>query len=78
MEVIVSDKSNFVEIWLTRADQEDPQCMDTLPKMVEDIVRQKRYPIIFRSGREEMYDVTLSLLQHNRICSASQVEEQKT
>ena len=66
MEVILAPSSSIAEIWLTRADQESPEVMATLPATIEGLKAQKRYPVVFHSGTSSLYDNTLGLLLHNR------------
>ena len=66
MEVILTAKSNIAEIWLTKADQGDPDVMAALPSIIESLKAQKRYPVVFRSGTGSLYDNTMGLILHNR------------
>ena len=66
METRLTSNLNIAEIWLSTADQRDAACMATLPAVIADLKAQNRYPVVFRSGAESLYDHTLGLLAHNR------------
>ena len=66
MRFILDEEHRFAEFWLSNADQDDP-------KIEEYVLRQaplwnaKGYlPVIYRSGKEDLYEMTLALLRMNR------------
>ena len=72
MEISRAEKSNTVSIWLTGEDQRDQRCMAELPGLIASLAKQGLLPVVFRSGKEPLYDLTLALLKHNRERMAEQ------
>ena len=67
MEIVQTGPANDIAaIWLTKEDQSNDQCMAELPGIIQSLVRQKLTPVVFRSGKEPLYDGILALLRHNR------------
>ncbi len=72
MEISRAEKSNTVSIWLTGEDQKDEQCMAELHGLIASFAKEGLVPVVFRSGKEPLYDLTLALLKHNREQMAEQ------
>ena len=56
----------IVEIWLTRAEQEDDDLHQQLQKLYQDYSRRKFKVAQFHSGAGSLYDATRDLLLFNR------------
>ena len=70
MIVKQNDRLKIMEIWLTRADQEDAALLECLkPKYVE-WKQQGILPVVYRSGTESLFDCTIDLLTYTRTRSA--------
>lgn len=74
VEISRAEKSNIVSIWLTGEDQKDEQRMAELPGLIASLAKQGLLPVVFRSGKEPLYDITRALLKHNRERMAEQNE----
>lgn len=66
MEISRAEESNVVSIWLTGEDQKDQRCMAELHGLIASFAEQGLLPVVFRSGKEPLYDMTRALLKHNR------------
>lgn len=76
MEVKVNDDMKLVQIWLTKAEQEDAALGESLRRQYQ-IYKEKKYMVAqFHSGTEDLYPVTRDLLRYNRKRSA-QLEVQR-
>ena len=70
MEMNVRDDKKLVEIWLTNAEQMDPDLREGL-KGIYARYKVKKYMVaVFESGRENLYENTRDLLLFNRRRSA--------
>lgn len=70
MKMFVDEQKKIVELWLTAAEQNDPTLMESL-KPLYGVWREKKYrPVVFRSGRRDLLDLTEGLLLHNRTVAA--------
>lgn len=78
MEMNVRDESKIVEIWLTRAEKDDPALKAGLQD-IYDKYKQKKYTVaVFQSGEGELYQSTLDLLAYNkRRVAELQVQQEK-
>ena len=69
MEMRINKK--IVEIWLTRAERNDPVLRKKLKTVCADYGRE--YTVaVFESGNGELYQNTLDLLRYNRQLSAEE------
>ena len=69
MEMHINNK--IVEIWLTRAERDDPILRKELKAVCTEYGR--KYTVaIFESGNGDLYLNTLDLLRHNRQLSAEE------
>ncbi len=66
----VGENKRDVFIWLTNADQACETAEETLTVVISEWKAKGFYPVVFRSGREELHDLTFSLLKHNREVTA--------
>ena len=66
MEISRAEKSNVVSIWLTGDDQKDEQCMAELHGLIASFAKEGLLPVVFRSGKEPLYDMTRALLRYDR------------
>lgn len=78
MEISKNEKSKTISIWMTNADQRDEKCVAQVQALIREWHGKGWLPVIFRSGREDLYMDTLALLKHNRDQSARrEVEAEK-
>ena len=70
MQIERNEQAKQISVWLTKADQEDPQLSRWLQQQYPTWKQQKYQTVVYRSGSEDLYDNTLALLKHNRILSA--------
>jgi len=63
------DKKSVI-IWLSNEDQADETFMASLDQIIKDWTDQKYFPVIFRSGKNDLYENTYAMLKHNRELSA--------
>jgi len=56
----------IVEVWLTRAEQEDKALREQLSRMYADYKAKKYKVAEYRSGSAELYAATRDLLLYNR------------
>ncbi len=66
MEIHVHEELKLVEIWLTRAEQEDQQLREQLRSVYRDYKEKKYMVAQFQSGQEDLYGLTRDLLLFNR------------
>ena len=70
MMIQVGENKKDVFIWLTNADQAGEKAEETLSAVIAEWKARGFYPVIFRSGRADLYDQTFALLKHNRDAAA--------
>lgn len=70
MQMSVKEESKTVEIWLTRAERDDPVFRESLKPLYKKYREQKYLVAVFLSGDEDLYDLTRDLLLFNRRRSA--------
>lgn len=66
MELEVVDTRKIVCVWLTHADQDDPEIQDQLKSLYLKYKRRKYCVAVFHSGHEDLEGLTRDLLQYNR------------
>ncbi len=78
MQIKIHDESKMVEIWLNRAEQEDPAVQANLGRLYEKY-RQKKYLVaVYRSGQQDFYNNVRDLLLYNRRrCAELSVMQEK-
>ncbi len=76
MQILANDDKKIVTIWLTKEEQEDHGCASILEHLIRSWREKQYYPVIFRSGTEDLYDSTLALLKYNKRRSAEREVQQ--
>lgn len=66
MEIHVHENLKLVEIWLTRAEQNDEKLRQQLLTIYRDYASQKYTVAQFQSGEAPLYELTRDLLLFNR------------
>lgn len=66
MEIVWNDKQRFGEIWLSQAEQNDPIVQQKLKKLYAEMNAKKYTPVVFRSGSQNLYEITSRHLCWNR------------
>ena len=66
MQMSVNENRKTVEIWLTRAERDNPAFMESLKPIYKKYREQKYLAVVFLSGDEDLYDLTRDLLLFNR------------
>jgi hypothetical protein len=66
MEFILDEKQKFAEIWMTNADQADPAVEAQAQRLCKEWHAKGYLPVIYRSGKEDLYEMTSALLVSNR------------
>ena len=66
MEINIRDDQKIVEIWLSKAERSDPGLSDTLRKLCVEYGPRKYTVVVFKSGEEDLCDLTSGLLLTNR------------
>lgn len=62
----INEQSKIVELWLTRAERDDPALRESLRPIYRQYKDQKYLVAVFLSGEEELYQQTRDLLLYNR------------
>lgn len=62
----INEQSKIVELWLTRAERDDPALRESLKPIYRQYKDQKYLVAVFLSGEEELYQQTRDLLRYNR------------
>ncbi|SCI13238.1 Uncharacterised protein [uncultured Flavonifractor sp.] len=62
----VREQSKIVELWLTRAERDDPAFRESLKPIYQQYKAQNYLVAVFLSGEEELYQQTRDLLFYNR------------
>lgn len=66
MRIQTNEEKKIVTIWLTGDEQLNPYCSAFLDSLISAWKAKQYFPIIFRSGKNDLYDSTAGLLLHNR------------
>lgn len=66
MEIKVDPQQKFVEVWQTRADQDDAALQTQLKAMCTDWKKKGYLVAVYRSGEEDLYAATRDLLAYNK------------
>lgn len=66
MRIQQNEEKKIVTIWLTSEDQANPDCDVFIDPIIKTWKSKAYYPVVFRSGRSNLYDSTAGLLLHNR------------
>ena len=66
MNIDVNDEFKFAVIWLTNEEKESQNIQDSIKSIMAEY-RQKKYKfVIMESGRQDLLELTKSLLNHNK------------
>ena len=66
MEFILDEEHKFAEFWMTNADQADPEVEAQAQHLCKEWHAKGYLPVIYRSGKEDLYEMTSALLVSNR------------
>lgn len=77
MEINIRDEQKIVEIWLSKAEWGDPSLSNTLRKICVEYGPRKYTVAVFKSGEEDLCDLTSGLLLSNRRKLAEREVESK-
>ena len=66
MEMNVLDDKKIVEIWLTKAEKNDPDLRAGLKEICAEWKKKKYTVGVFESGEKDLYQSTLDLLAYNK------------
>ncbi len=66
MEINIRDDQKIAEVWLTNAEQNDPQVQEQLKPLYERCKQQKYTVAVFMSGKRDLYTSTRDLLAYNK------------
>ena len=66
MQIDVHAKEKIVCVWLNHADQESPGTKEKLKALYAEYERKKYLVSVFFSGKGELSELTLGLLQYNK------------
>ena len=62
----IREESRIVELWLTRAERDDPAFRESLKPIYQQYKDQNYLVAVFLSGEEDLYQQTRDLLLYNR------------
>ena len=65
MEMKVTESKKLVEIWLTKAENQDPAVDESLKGLYAKYKAMGYLVVVFRSGTEDLYQGILALLKSN-------------
>ncbi len=66
MELKPDEQHKFAGVWMTNADQADPEVEAEVQRQVKNWHAKGCLPVICRSGREDLAELTSALLLSNR------------
>ena len=66
MEINIRDDQKIIEIWLSKAERDGPSLSNTLRKLCVEYGPRKYTVAVFKSGEEDLCDLTSGLLLSNR------------
>ena len=66
MEISVRDAQKIVEVWLTKAEKNDPAVAARLTPLYRAYQKQKYTVAVFQSGGADLLGCTRDLLRYNR------------
>lgn len=76
MKIEVLDKEKTVEVWLTNAEKASPAIQAELKALYAEYKPKKYMVVVYESGRGDLFDDTLALLQYNKRRSAECIVQQ--
>ena len=66
MRIHMDEEKKIAEIWLTKAESDDPAVEARLRPFYKECKDHKYLAVVYRSGRESLLETTKDLLRHNR------------
>ena len=66
MRIHMDEDKRIAEIWLTKAESDDPAVEARLKPFYKECKDHKYLAVVYRSGRESLLETTKDLLRHNR------------
>ena len=66
MRIHMDEEKRIAEIWLTKAESDDPAVDARLKPFYKECKDHKYLAVGYRSGRESLLETTKDLLRHNR------------
>ena len=66
MRIHMDEEKRIAEIWLTKAESDDPAVDARLKPFYKECKDHKYLAVVYRSGRESLLETTTDLLRHNR------------
>ena len=66
MRIHMYEEKRIAEIWLTKAESDDPAVEARLKPFYKECKDHKYLAVVYRSGRESLLETTKDLLRHNR------------
>ena len=66
MRIHMDEEKRIAEIWLTKAESDDPAVEARLKPFYKECKDHKCLAVVYRSGRESLLETTKDLLRHNR------------
>lgn len=66
MRIHMDEEKRITEIWLTKAESDDPAVEARLKPFYKECKDHKYLAVVYRSGRESLLETTKDLLRHNR------------
>ena len=66
MRIHMDEEKKIAEIWLTKAESDDPAVDARLKPFYKEFKDHKYLAVVYRSGRESLLETTKDLLRHNR------------
>ena len=65
MRIHMDEEKRIAEIWLTKAESDDPAVDARLKPFYKECKDHKYLAVVYRSGRESLLETTKDLLRHN-------------
>ena len=66
MRIHMDEEKRIAEIWLTKAESDDPAVEARLKPFYKECKDHKYLAVVYRSGKEDLLETTKDLLRHNR------------
>lgn len=66
MEIDIRENQRIVEIWLSKTERDDPGLSDTLRQICAEYGPRKYTVAVFKSGEEDLFELSSELLLTNR------------
>jgi len=77
MEININHEAGIAEIWLTKAERDDPNFRESLKPLYKKFRAEKLLPAVYLSGDDDLLDCTAALLKYNRMRVAEMVVERE-